>query len=169
VAEGQQVFMGVVSKIQERTRELIPYVYQVLSKIPGMIAIVQQPRLFATEIGKGRSVEIEIKGPDLNQLIDLGRQIFGSVMQVVPGAQVRPIPGLDLGNPEMQVTPDRDRLTRVNMTTSHTGVTVSAMVDGTVASNYRLLAMKSTWWLKVKWVPSREPRIWPGSGYHSCR
>ncbi len=138
VAQGQQVFMGIVSKIQERTRELLPYVYQVLSKIPGMIAIVQQPSLFATEIGKGRSIEIEIKGPDLNQLIDLGRQIFGSVRQVVPGAQVRPIPSLDLGNPEMQVTPNRDRLTRVNMTTSQLGVTVSAMVDGTIASNYRL-------------------------------
>ncbi len=138
VAQGQQVFMGIVSKIQERTRELLPYMYQVLSKIPGMIAIVQQPSLFATEIGKGRSVEIEIKGPDLNRLIDLGRQIFGSVRQVLPDAQVRPIPSLDLGNPEMQVTPDRDRLTRAGMTTSQLGVTVSAMVDGTVASNYRL-------------------------------
>ena len=138
VARGQQVFMGIVSKIQERTRELLPYVYQVLSKIPGMIAIVQQPSLFATEIGKGRSIEIEIKGPDLDQLIELGKEIFGSVRQVVPNAQVRPIPGLDLGNPEMQVTPNRDRLTRVNMSTSQFGVTVSAMVDGTVASNYRL-------------------------------
>ncbi len=138
VARGQQVFMGIVSKIQERTRELLPYVYQVLSKIPGMIAIVQQPSLFATEIGKGRSIEIEIKGPELDQLIDMGRQIFGSVRQVLPGAQVRPIPSLDLGNPEMQVTPNRDRLTRVNMTTSQLGVTVSAMVDGTIAGNYRL-------------------------------
>ena len=138
VARGQQVFMGIVSKIQERTRELLPYVYQVLSKIPGMIAIVQQPSLFATEIGKGRSIEIEIKGPDLDQLIELGKEIFGSVRQVVPNAQVRPIPGLDLGNPEMQVTPNRDRLTRVNMSTSQFGVTVSAMVDGTVASDYRL-------------------------------
>jgi hydrophobic/amphiphilic exporter-1 (mainly G- bacteria), HAE1 family len=58
--------------------------------------------------------------------------------RLVPGAQVRPIPSLDLGNPEMQVTPNRDRLNRVNMTTSQLGVTVSAMVDGTVASNYRL-------------------------------
>lgn len=139
VARGQQVFMGVVSKVQERTRELLPYVYEVLSKIPGMIAIVQQPSLFATEIGKGRSVEIEIKGPDLNVLIELGRQIFGGAAQVVPGSQIRPIPGLDLGNPEMQVTPDRDRLTRVGMTTSQLGVTVSAMVDGAIASNYRLL------------------------------
>ncbi len=138
VAFGQQVFMGVISAIQERTRELIPYVYGVLSKIPGMIAIVQQPSLFSSGIGEGRSIEIEIKGPDLDRLIALGREIFGQVMQHLPGAQVRPIPSLDLGNPEMRVIPNRDRLTRVGMTTADLGTTVDALVDGAKASDYRI-------------------------------
>jgi len=138
VAFGQQVFMGVISAIQERTRELIPYVYGVLSKIPGMIAIVQQPSLFSSGIGEGRSIEIEIKGPDLDRLIALGREIFGQVMQHLPGAQVRPIPSLDLGNPEMRVIPYRDRLTRVDMTTAELGKTVDALVDGAKASDYRI-------------------------------
>ncbi len=138
VAWGQQVFMGLVSKIQERTRELLPYAYGVLKKIPGMIAIVQQPSLFATGIGEGRSIQIEIKGPDLERLIALGRRIFGQVTQLMPDAQVRPIPGLDLGNPEMRVIPNRDRLTRLGMTTADLGQTVDALVDGAKASNYRL-------------------------------
>ena len=138
VAFGQQVFMGVISAIQERTRELIPYVYGVLSKIPGMIAIVQQPSLFSSGIGEGRSIEIEIKGTDLDRLIALGREIFGQVMQHLPGAQVRPIPSLDLGNPEMRVIPNRDRLTRVGMTTADLGTTVDALVDGAKASDYRI-------------------------------
>jgi HAE1 family hydrophobic/amphiphilic exporter-1 len=138
VAWGQQIFMGVISKIQERTRELLPYVYGVLQKIPGMIAIVQQPGLFSQGIGKGRSIEIEIKGPDLTQLINIGRQIYGMVSQALPGSQIRPIPGLDLGNPEMRVFPNRDRLTRVGMTTYNLGSTVDAMVDGAKASTFRL-------------------------------
>ncbi len=138
VAFGQQVFMGLVSKVQERTAELLPYVYGVLKEIPGMIAIVQQPGIFSRGIGKGRSIEIEIKGPDLNRLITLGRRIFGACMQVVPGAQIRPIPSLDLGNPEMRVMPNRDRLTRLGITTSDLGVTVDALVDGAKASTYRL-------------------------------
>ncbi|MBU4209134.1 MAG: efflux RND transporter permease subunit [Proteobacteria bacterium] len=123
---------------KERTRELIPYVYNLLGKIPGMIAIVQQPGLFSRGIGEGRSVEIQIKGPDLSQLINLGRQIFAGVTQAIPGSQVRPIPGLDLGNPEIQVIPNRDRLTRVGMTTYDLGLTLDALVDGVKASNYRL-------------------------------
>ena len=138
VAWGQQVFMGVISKVQVRTRELLPYVYGVLRKIPGMIAIVQQPSIFSRDIGTGRSIEVEIKGPDLGQLIKTGRQIFGATAQMIPGAQIRPIPGLDLGNPEIQVVPNRDRMTRLGITTADLGLTVGSMVDGVVASNYRL-------------------------------
>ena len=138
VAWGQQAFFGIVSKIQERTRELLPHVYGVLRRIPGMIAIVQQPSLFARGIGAGRSIEIEIKGPELERLIVLGRRIFGQVAQLIPGAQIRPIPGLDLGNPEMRILPNRDRLTRLGMTTADLGRTVDVLVDGAKASNYRL-------------------------------
>ncbi|NVM23359.1 MAG: efflux RND transporter permease subunit [Desulfobacterales bacterium] len=138
VAWGQQAFMGIASKIQERTRELLPYVYGALKKIPGVIAIVQQPGLFTRGIGKGRSIEIEIKGPELERLIALGRQIFGQAVQLIPNAQMRPIPGLDLGNPEMRISPNRDRLTRLGMTTADLGTTVDALVDGAKASNYRI-------------------------------
>ena len=139
VAFGQQAFMGMTSKVQERTAELLPYIYGALRKIPGMIAVVQQPGLFARGIGKGRSIEVEITGPDLVQLINLGRQVFGGAMQVLPGAQIRPIPSLDLGSPEMQIVPDRDRLTRLGLTTADLGTTVNVLVDGARASGYRFL------------------------------
>jgi HAE1 family hydrophobic/amphiphilic exporter-1 len=130
--------MGVVCQVQERTRELLPYVYGALRKIPGMIAIVQQPSLFETDIGGGRSIEVEIKGPELTRLIALGGEIFGATARILPGAQIRPIPGLDLGNPEMRVIPNRDRLTRLGLTTSDLGVTVDALIDGAKADDYRL-------------------------------
>ena len=138
VAFRQMAFFGVVSADQQRTAELLPYVYGILGKIPGMIGIVQQPSLFESGVGAGRSIDIEIKGPDLDRLIMLGRQIFGQVMQLIPNAQMRPIPSLDLGNPEMRVIPNRDRLTRLGMTTTDLGRTVDALVDGAKASNYRL-------------------------------
>jgi HAE1 family hydrophobic/amphiphilic exporter-1 len=59
-------------------------------------------------------------------------------MQVMPEAQMRPIPSLDLGNPEMRVIPNRDRLTRIGMTTAELGMSVDALVDGAKASDYRI-------------------------------
>jgi HAE1 family hydrophobic/amphiphilic exporter-1 len=138
VAFGQMAFFGVISADQRRTSELLPYVYGILKKIPGMIPIVQQPSLFEQGIGAGRAVDIEIKGPDLDRIIMLGRRVFGQVMQIMPTAQIRPIPSLDLGNPEMRVIPNRDRLTRVGMTTADLGKTVDALVDGAKAGSYRL-------------------------------
>jgi HAE1 family hydrophobic/amphiphilic exporter-1 len=138
VGWGQQAFFGIVSKIQERTRELLPYVYGILGRIPGIIPWVQQPSLFERGIGEGRSIQIEIKGPDLERLIALGRRVFFQVKQLMPQAQVRPVPSLDLGNPEMRVIPNRDRLTRLGMTATDLGRTVDTFVDGAKASNYRL-------------------------------
>lgn len=138
VAFGQQIFMGIVSAIPERTRELIDFAYGVLGKIPGMIPFVQQPSLFSEKIGEGRSIEIEITGPDMNRLIMTGRQIFGRLLELMPEAQIRPIPSLDLGNPEMRVIPNRDRLTRLGITTSELGRTIDVLVDGAIATEYQI-------------------------------
>jgi hydrophobic/amphiphilic exporter-1 (mainly G- bacteria), HAE1 family len=154
VAWGQSVFMGIISKIQERTRELLPYIQNTFKKIPGMYSFVQQASLFSRGLGKSKSVEVEIKGPDLPTLVGLGRRVFGMAMGALPGAQIRPIPGLELGSPEMQVTPDRERLTRLGMTTGDLGLTVDALVDGTKASTYRLFDQEID--LVVK---SREGRV----------
>ena len=157
VAWGQQVFMGIVSKIQERARELLPYATSVLRKIPGMFAFVIQPSLFESDIGEGRSIKIEIKGPELEKLIALGGQIFGQVYGLLPGAQIRPIQSLDLGNPELRIIPNRDRLTRVGMTTADLGKTVDALVDGATATDYRLHGEEID--LVVKGETSRLERI----------
>jgi HAE1 family hydrophobic/amphiphilic exporter-1 len=104
-----------------------------------MIAVVQQPGLFSRGIGKGRSIEVEITGPDLSKLINFGRQIFMGAMQNLPGSQIRPVPSLDLGNPEMRIVPNRDRLTRLGITTEDLGRTMDVLVDGAEAGGYRFM------------------------------
>ncbi|MBC2744048.1 MAG: efflux RND transporter permease subunit [Desulfosarcina sp.] len=138
VAFRQQIFMGVVSREAERTAELIPYAYRTLGKVPGMIPIVYQAGLFTRGLGSGRSIDVDIKGPDLPRLIALGRQMYGMAAAALPGAQIRPIPGLDLGNPELRITPNRDRLTRLGISTTDLGTTVDALVGGAKAGTYRL-------------------------------
>jgi HAE1 family hydrophobic/amphiphilic exporter-1 len=138
VAFRQQIFMGVVSGDAPRTAELIPYVYRSLGKVPGMIPIVYQAGLFTRGLGSGRSIDIDLKGPDLSRLIAMGRQIYGMTSAAIPGAQIRPIPGLDLGNPELRITPNRDRLTRLGISTTDLGTTVDALVGGAKAGIYRL-------------------------------
>jgi HAE1 family hydrophobic/amphiphilic exporter-1 len=138
VARGRQVFMGARAKEPENVRGLIPVMQKTLRTIPGMISIVNQSSIFQRGIGEGRSVNIQITGPDLEKLIGLGQNIFFSAIQKIPGSQVRPIPSLDLGNPEVQVVTDRVRASDVGVTNEGLGFMVNSLVDGAKVSDYRI-------------------------------
>jgi HAE1 family hydrophobic/amphiphilic exporter-1 len=136
VAFGRTVFMGARAQEGTPVQELIPLIQGPLFSVPGMIAIVRQAGIFQSFRG-GRAINMEITGPDLSRLIALGGRIFGQVRQVVPGSQARPIPSLDLGNPEVRVLPDRIRAAEVGLTARAIGQAVNAMVDGAIIDGYQ--------------------------------
>lgn len=138
VARGRQVFMGAIAKEPSRVRELQPMMQGILKKVPGMIAIVSQSSLFRRGIGEGRSINIQITGPELEKLVGLGQKIFFSVLKNFPDGQARPIPSLDLGNPEVQIITNRERAADVGMTNEELGFNVNALVDGVQVSDYIL-------------------------------
>jgi HAE1 family hydrophobic/amphiphilic exporter-1 len=135
VASPRFVFSGGSAEDPDRVRELIPVVRHAFSQIPGLIGVVQQASIFRMG-SEGRSIDVEIMGPDLTQLIALGGRIFGQILQGMPGSQVRPLPSLDLGEPEVRVIPDRDRAASLGLTASQIGSTIAAMVDGVIVSDY---------------------------------
>ncbi len=139
VARGQQVFMGLRSTEPQRVRELIPFVKEKLDQVPGMIAIVRQSSLFSRSLSGGRNIDVEFSGADLERLIQVAGRAFGAIREAVPGAQVRPIPGLDLGNPEIRVIPDRVRLADLGMTARELGTAVDTYVDGSLATTVDVL------------------------------
>jgi len=130
VAFGQRVFMGAAAADPLRARELIPVLQRVLRKIPGMIPIVTQTSLFAQTAGSGRSIDVNLSGPDLERLVSFGQRIFGEIMMLIPGSQLRPIPSLDLGNPEIRIIPDRDKAAKAGLTAQDIGISVDALLDG---------------------------------------
>jgi len=138
VARGRQVFMGAVAKEPQKVKQLLPVMQGILKKIPGMIAIVTQSSLFRRGLGEGRSINIQITGPELEKLVGLGKKIFFSVIQKFPDGQWRPIPSLDLGNPEVQIITNRERAADVGITNEELGFNVNALVDGVQVSDYQI-------------------------------
>ena len=138
VAFGRSAFMGARSTEPERVRELIPIIQgPVLGGVPGTFAVVQQSSLFQRATGSGRSIDIDITGPDLDHLVGLGGRVFGQVREVVPGAQARPIPSLDLGNPEVRIHPDRVRAADLGLSARDIGSAVNALMDGAIVDGYQ--------------------------------
>ncbi|MGH9896415.1 MAG: efflux RND transporter permease subunit, partial [bacterium] len=118
-------------------KELITLFRRATADLPGTISVVTQRGLFERGLAEGRAIDIEVTGPELDVLVGLGEQVFGQVRQLIPEAQVRPMPSLDLGSPELQVTIKRDRAADVGMTNRELGFTIDALVDGAKASDFQ--------------------------------
>jgi len=137
VARGRMVFMGARTNEDGRAKELIPLMRRATADLPGVISIITQRSLFQRGLGEGRNIDMEITGPDLNVLVGLGGQIFQQVKELIPDAQIRPKPSLDLGTPELHVTLRRDRAADLQLTNQELGFTINALVDGAKASDYK--------------------------------
>jgi HAE1 family hydrophobic/amphiphilic exporter-1 len=137
VALNSFAFMGGRSNEALRSGELIPEFNRASRGLPGSIFVMSQRSLFQQGRGEGRNIDIEITGPELERLIVMGQQVFGQVMQKLPGAQARPIPSLDLGNPEVRVRTHRRRAAELGLSNRELGFAVSALVDGAKASDYQ--------------------------------
>lgn len=141
VARGRSVFIGIRAVDPLRAGQLVPLVFKVGQKLPGTIAVGKQSSLFEQGLTAGRTVDIEITGPNLERLVALGGQVFGMVMQVLPpseGTQARPVPSLDLSSPEVHVRPKLMQAAQMGVGTRELGYAVNALVDGAYAGDYFL-------------------------------
>ncbi len=138
VARARQLFGGARANDPSRVKEIMPILKKTLRKVPGMISVVTQSSIFARGISEGRHIDIDISGPDLSKLVSLGMKIFGGVRQNFPTAQARPIPSLELGSPELQIVPDRDKMSALDIKNQDLGFMMNALVDGVRISDYQL-------------------------------
>ncbi len=136
VGDPNRVFMGAVASDPERIGEVLNYYRELEAGVPGVFAVATQASLFGRSIGGGRAVEVELAGADLADLVGFGGQLLGSIRTAIPGAQVRPIPSLDLGAPEIRVVPLRDQAAALGIGGSELGLIVDALVDGAIIGEF---------------------------------
>ena len=133
VATPSRTFVGATSAEPERAGELIPVISGPVFREPGTFGFVSQPSLFGRSVGGGKRIDLDIKGPELEPVLEVARRTMGRVLQVLPrsqGTQVRPRPGLELGAPEVRIAPDRARLADSGVSVRELGETVDVFNDG---------------------------------------
>ncbi len=138
VSFGTQVIMGAQAKDPTKVRELQGPMQAALSKIPGMIAFVIQASIFEQGLSGGDSIDLRLQGPDLEKVIGLAGRTFMAIQGPLKGAQVQPKPGLELGQPEIRIEPDRERLAEVGMTPQALGFAIDVIADGARVSEVRM-------------------------------
>jgi HAE1 family hydrophobic/amphiphilic exporter-1 len=130
------IFLGLRSADGRRVSELIPVVRRLGDQIPGTRVRASPTSLFERGLSGGRSIDIEISGPDLERLVELGRQILGDVQRIMPDAQALPEPSLDLSSPELHIKPDLIRAAEMGMNTTDLGYTIDSLLDGAYAGDF---------------------------------
>lgn len=136
VARGKMVFIGIRSYDPLRASEMIPLIQRTGMKLPGTFAIAKQSSLFEQGLTAGRTIDIEIIGPDLKRLTQMGGQVFGQVMQTIPEAQAIPKPSLDLSSPEIHLIPKLLQSAELQISSADLGYITDALVDGAFAGDY---------------------------------
>ncbi|MFK7818878.1 MAG: efflux RND transporter permease subunit [Planctomycetaceae bacterium] len=135
-ARGKSVMLGFQAHDPQRVGELIPLVNEVGTQFPGTRCRASQSSLFARGMGAGRSIDIEITGPDLETLIGIGGDVLANVERILPTAQASPEPSLDLSSPEVHLEPKLTQAAELGVDATQLGYTVDALVDGAYAGDY---------------------------------
>jgi len=129
--------MFVYPQDPSRIEEMIEIVRdEVLVDLPDTQSFVQRSSLLNFGFNGGRAINLDLQGPDINVLSQVATQAMPIVNEAVPGAQVRPVPGLAIAEPELQLVPDDRRITAAGLDRATVANIVRAVTSGTFVGEY---------------------------------
>jgi HAE1 family hydrophobic/amphiphilic exporter-1 len=131
------MLFGATSIHEQRAGELVPLFMKTINNIPGMMGVSNQAGIFQTRLGRGRTIEVDISGEDMNQVIQVAGVMFGIIKKEIPNAQIRPIPSLELLYPEVRLLPLRDRLKALGMSARDFGIALDVLMDGRKIGDFK--------------------------------
>ncbi len=137
VGSDQIMLFGAISTHEQRAGELIPLFSRMIFGIPGMFGISTQAGIFQTSLGRGRTIDVDISGNDLDGVVRAAGAMYGIVSKEIPGSQIRPIPSLEMLFPEIRLIPERDRLRASGMDAGGFGVAVDVLMDGRKIGDFK--------------------------------
>ncbi|HNP36807.1 MAG TPA: efflux RND transporter permease subunit [Woeseiaceae bacterium] len=121
----------------EQIEEMINIVRdEVLIDLPDTQAFVQRSSLLNFGFDGGRAINVDLQGPDINMLSEVAVKAMPIINAAVPGATVRPIPSLNIAEPELQLVPIDRRITAAGLDRASVATIVRAMTSGTFVGEY---------------------------------
>ncbi|WP_299978376.1 efflux RND transporter permease subunit [Desulfobacula sp.] len=128
---------GGISTHETRAKELIPLFSRVMGSIPGVFGVSIQAGIFESGIGKGRTVDVNISGKGMDDIIQAAYALFGTITAKMENTQVRPVPSLEASYPEVKIIPNKEKLAANGLTAQDLGVYVDILMDGRKIEEYR--------------------------------
>jgi multidrug efflux pump subunit AcrB len=133
---GFGTFFGGKAKDPDDVDQMIDiFNSEVLVGFPDTMGFASREPLFGGHRG-GRQINLDMQAESFDSLLAAGQAGFYKVMEVMPGANVRPLPGLEQAEPELRMVPDDRRIAEVGWNRSRMATIVRAMGDGAFLGEY---------------------------------
>ncbi|MEI2421082.1 hypothetical protein V6O07_12480, partial [Arthrospira platensis SPKY2] len=102
---------------------------------PDTLAFASRASLFG-RLGGGRSIDVNIQSRDIDSLLGAAVVGMGAISQALPGARTRPVPGVELAEPELRLVPEERRLAEVGWDRQTMARVVRALGEGLFVGDY---------------------------------
>ena len=108
---------------------------EIMAGFPDTMAFADQWGIF-DRLGGGSYIELNIQSRDMDAMLEAAREGMNLVGRYLPGAQARPIPGVDFAEPELRFIPDERRITEAGWTRRQMSTIMRALGDGVFVGDY---------------------------------
>ncbi|MDX1570847.1 MAG: efflux RND transporter permease subunit [Xanthomonadales bacterium] len=133
---GGGAFFGSRAVDQDDVDQMLEVVNgEIVSGFPDTFGFASRAPVFGGARG-GRQIEVDLQAEDFEQLLAAGQAGFGAINEAIPGVNIRPLPGLELAEPELRLVPDDRRIAEVGWNRSRMATIVRALGDGAFVGEY---------------------------------
>ena len=133
VAYSGGAFAGATTENAKRVKEILPILTNPVRAQPGARAFAQQASLFGRSVGGSRSIRINITGASLNDIRPIAQNLFRGIRKEFPpseGHQVRSIPTLNNGVPQVIIKPNNLKLSEYGISAREFATVLDVYNDG---------------------------------------
>ena len=110
---------------------------QILQGFPDTMAFASRPSIFF-RLGGGRDIELNIQSRDIDAALRAAATGMYTIssLEELAGVQVRPVPGLELAEPELRLIPDERRIVEAGWNRQTMAGVIRALGDGLFVGEY---------------------------------
>jgi len=132
---GTGAFMGMRAENDRDIDEMLRVVNtEILQGFPDTFGAANRSPIFG---GRGsRRIDMDLQSADFEDLLEAGQIGFGLIQSALPGATVRPQPGLELAEPELRLVPDDRRIAELGWTRNDVATLIRALGNGAFLGDY---------------------------------
>ena len=133
VAYSGGAFAGAATENPKRVKEILPVLTQPIRSQPGARAFAQQASLFGRSVGGARVIQLEITGPSLDLIQPTAQKVMRAVRNEFSpreGHQVRSIPQMGTGSPQVMINPIPEKLANIGMSARDFAQSLDVYNDG---------------------------------------